>query len=239
MPLSLTGELTWITCARRMWEYARFGKDNGAPNLPIVKNNESILAMNAAGTGTVSLLKANASDGVELPGSLQVGTAGIIPISAPHGFANWQPAAATSGTDTTPADGTQFVSSLWIPANKTLTGVAYLIGSVGGTDKVYAALYSSSGALLANSSVTSGGATVGTAANVQTLAFTATYAAKGPGLFYVGISMNGNTARLRSVPAHCQAGLFAGSVSQVHGTVAAITAPTTFTADKAPVAFVY
>lgn len=166
-------------------------------------------------------------------------TGGIAQATAPHGFANWQPVAATSGTDTTPADGTQFVTSIFVPVNKTLAGVAYLIGSVGGTDKVYAALYDASGALLANSSVSGGGATVGTAANVQTLAFTSTYAAKGPAMYYVGISMNGNTARLRSVPAHTQAGLFAGSVSQTHGTVAAITAPTTFTADKAPVCYVY
>ena len=170
---------------------------------------------------------------------LNVQSGGITQAVEPAGFANWQPIAATSGTDTTPANGTQFVSSLWLPANKTITGVGYLIGSVGGTDKVYAALYSASGALLANSSVSGGGATVGTAANVQTLAFTSTYAAKGPALYYVGISMNGNTARLRTVPAHTQAGIYAGQVSQTHGTVAAITAPTTFTADKAPVLFVY
>lgn len=161
------------------------------------------------------------------------------PAMTPSGFANWQPVAATSGTDTTPASGTQFVTSIWIPATFTLTGVSYLIGSVGGTDKVYAALYDSTGALLANSSVSGGGATVGTAANQQTLAFTSTYALDYPGLYYVGISMNGTTARLRTIPAHTQAGLWAGSVSQTHGTVAAITAPTTFTADKAPVVFVY
>ncbi len=155
------------------------------------------------------------------------------------GAANWQPIAATSGTDTTPADGTQFVTSLWIPANVTLTGAAYLVGSVGGTDKVYAVLYSSAGAVLAQSSTASGGATVGTAAQIQTLAFTSTYAAVGPGLYFLGVSMNGTTARLRTVPAYCQAGLRAGSVAQAHGTVASITVPATFTADKAPVAFVY
>lgn len=155
------------------------------------------------------------------------------------GFSNWQPIAATSGTDTTPANGTQFVTSIFLPANKTLTGAAYLIGSVGGTDKVYAALYDANGALLANSSVSGGGATVGTAANIQTLAFTTAYVAHGPAMVYVGISINGTTARLRTVPAHTQAGIYAGSVAQSHGTVAAITPPSTFTADKAPVSFVY
>lgn len=165
-------------------------------------------------------------------------TGGIAQAVAPSGFANWQPIAATSGTDTAFADGTQFVTSLWVPVNFTITNISYLIGSVGGTDKVYAVLYDASGTNLANSSLTGGGATVGTAANIQTLALTATYAAKGPAMYYVGISANGATAKLRTVPAHCQAGLFAGSVAQAHGTVAAITEPTTFTADKAPVVFV-
>jgi hypothetical protein len=170
-------------------------------------------------------------------GGLIHGSGGATPITAPSGIANWQPIAATSGTDTTPANGTQFVTSIFIPHNKTITNINYLIGSVGGTDKVYGALYDSAGAVLASTSVSGGGATVGTAANIQTLALSATYAAKGPGLFYVGISMNGNTARLRSIPAFCQAGTWGNSVSQTHGTVAAITPMTAFTADKAPVVF--
>lgn len=166
---------------------------------------------------------------------------GLAQTTAPHGFANWQPVAATSGTDTTPADGTQWVTSLFVPVNKTVANISFLVGTVGGTDKVYAVLYSATGAVLANSSLTSGGATVGTAAQIQTLAMTTAYAFKGPSLCYVGISINGGTSRLRTVPAHTQAGLFAGSVAQTHGsspTVAAITAPTTFTADKAPLVFV-
>lgn len=167
---------------------------------------------------------------------------GVSPVSAPHGFANWQPIAATSGTDTTPVDGTQYVTSLFIPVNKTLTGISYLIGSVGGTNRAYAVLYSATGAVLANSVLTSGGTVVGTAANQQALAFTSTYASKGPQLYFVGISINGNTARVRTIPAHTQSGLFGGTVAQTHGsspTVAAITAPSTFTADQAPIVFAY
>lgn len=189
--------------------------------------------------GNLAVTGATTFTGAVANTAAQTLTGGIAQATAPHGFANIFPAAATTGTDTTPANGTQFVTSIFVPANKTLTGAGYLIGSVGGTDKVYAALYSATGALLANSSVTTGGATVGTAANAQTLDFTATYAAVGPAMYYVGVSMNGNTARLRTVPAHCSGGIFAGSVSQTHGTVAAITAPTTFTADKAPYIFVY
>jgi flagellar capping protein FliD len=169
-------------------------------------------------------------------GALTV-TGGITQANAPSGFGNWNNTAATSGTDTTPANGTQFVTSIFLPVNFTVTNITYLIGSVGGTDKVYAVLYDAAGAVLANTSLTSGGATVGTAANTQTLALTATYAAKGPRLIYVGISMNGNTARLRTVPAFTSFGLWGNSVAQTHGTVAAITPVTTFTADKAPIVF--
>jgi len=157
----------------------------------------------------------------------------------PTGFHNVLPATATSGTDTTPANGTQFVTSVFVHGNITIKGAAFLIGSVGGTDKVYAVLYDAAGVVLANSSLTSGGATVGTAANLQSLDFTSTYFAKGPAQYYVGISINGNTSRLRTIAAFCGGSLRAGSVSQTHGTVAAITVPTSFTADKAPFISLY
>jgi hypothetical protein len=162
-----------------------------------------------------------------------------FPIGTYSGAHNWQAIAETSGTDTTPANNTQFVTSIFLPANMTLTGASYLIGSVGGTDRVYAVLYSSAGAVLANSTLGSGGTVVGTAANVQQLAFTATYAALGPRMYYVGISMNGNTARLRTVPVHTQGSLWGNSVSQTHATVAAITPPTTFTDAKLPIVSLY
>lgn len=164
-------------------------------------------------------------------------TGGIIPASTPSGFANKVIATATEGTDTTPASGTQFVTSIFVPCNFTVTNINYLIGSVGGTDKVYGVIYDSTGAVVGNTSLTGSGATVGTSANIQTLALTSTQTLKGPGMYFVGISMNGNTARLRTVPAHTQGGLLCGQVSQSHGTVAAITVPSTFTADKGPLVF--
>lgn len=166
-------------------------------------------------------------------------TGGVASATQPHAFSNWEAPTATSGTDTAFADGTQFVTSIFLPVNKTITGVDFLVGSVGGTDKVYVVLYDADGAVLANSSLTAGGATVGTAAQVHRVALTATYAAAGGRIFYVGVSANGATAKLRTVPAHTQTGMFAGSVAQVHGTVAAITEPVTFTADKAPVITLY
>jgi hypothetical protein len=166
-------------------------------------------------------------------------TGGIVPPAAPHGFPNWQPIAATSGTDTAFVNGTLFLSSIFIPVNKTLTGVGFLLGSVGGTDRVVVNLWSTAGVNLAQSTTTSSGTVAGTAANTQEIAFTAQYAAVGPALYYVGVAGNTGTAKLRTVPAFTNAGIYAGSVSQTHGATTTLTVPTTFTADKAPVAYVY
>jgi hypothetical protein len=174
-------------------------------------------------------------DAISAPGGITVSPG--LTMAKRH--RNWQAIAATSGTDTTPANGTQFVTSIFIPANFTATGVGYLIGSVGGTDDVYAVLYDATGAVVANTSLTDGGALVGTAANAQELNFTSMVSVKGPALYFVGISMNGNTARLRTVPAHTQGGLLTDAVSQTHGTVAAITPPATFTANEGPIVYVY
>lgn len=192
----------------------------------------------------VQMLKATVTANMVVTGTASFSgaltpSAGIVPVSTPSGFHNWQPIAATSGTDTTPADGTQFVTSIFVPCNFTVTGVKYLIGSVGGTDKVYAALYTAAGALVGNSSVAGGGATVGTAAQRQSLALTATAAITGPAMYFVGISMNGTTARLRTIPIYTEGSVIGNSVAQTHGTVAAITAPTSFNDAKCPVVSLY
>lgn len=155
----------------------------------------------------------------------------------PYNIYTWQAVAATSGTDTACTNGTAYVGSIFVPMNCTVTGVQYLIGSVGGTDKVISSLHSSTGALLANSAAA--GLTVGTAANLQQVAFTSTYAAVGPAFYFLALTFNGTTAKFRSVPAHTQNGVIGNGVTQTFGTSAAFTAPTTFTADKVPVASLY
>ena len=157
----------------------------------------------------------------------------------PAGFHNLQNSSVAAGTDTACATNTQFVSSVFIPVNKTITGIAWLVGSTGGTDKAYGVLYDASGNALGFSTTASGGVTVGSAASVMTMDLTATYAAKGPAMFYIGVSVNGATAKVRTVPANLGAGIYAGTVTQTHGTVGAITPPTTFTANTAPYLYVY
>lgn len=169
-------------------------------------------------------------------------TTTATPTAVPGFYAGqWNPAAATSGTDTTPAEKKLFVTSIFVPVNKTIKGIGYLVGSVGGTNKVVAGLFSATGEILAHSSETTEGATVGTAAEMQALDLTAEYKATGPAVYFIGITMNGNTARLRTIPKNTAgANIFSEEISiTAKNVLAKITAPTAFTADKGPISWIY
>jgi hypothetical protein len=64
MPIPLSGNKDLWAYLKREWEYAISGRDTGAPNYPAVKSNEAVLSGNAAGNGTVPLVKADAADNV-------------------------------------------------------------------------------------------------------------------------------------------------------------------------------
>lgn len=176
-------------------------------------------------------------------GNVVANTAGTITSSALAGFygGGWNPAAATSGTDTTPAEKKLFVTSLFLPANKTIKGIGYLVGSVGGTNKAVAGLWNSAGTLLAHSSETTEGTLVGTAAEKQELPLTAEYKAVGPGMYFIGVTMNGNTARLRCIPKNTAGeNVLSEEITLAAKNVLAnITAPTAFKEDKGPIGWIY
>lgn len=166
-------------------------------------------------------------------------TGGVAPGSGSNTVfwtAGGAPTAVATGTDTACSNGDRYWSQLFIPANCTVTGLSYLIGSVGGTDKAIVELHDSTGALLATSATA--GTTVGTAGNIQSIAFTAAYSAKGPGLYYACVQFNGTTAKFRSylIPG---SKFIAGTAVGTFGTSAAITPGTTFTADKGPIMATY
>jgi hypothetical protein len=247
MAVSLTGDLGLWAYLKRMWSFANYGSDSGAPNYPIVKNNESVLAINAAGTGTVALIKASAADAVTIPGAVSATgaitpSAGIVPSAGSYAgpwAANYGPVAATSGTSTQGVANKQWISSLFIPANVTLTGLAFLIGTTGGTDKAIVALYDNAGNLVANSTTASSGTTVGTAANLQAIDFTATYAAVGPARYWASVQTNGTAAYIRTIPAFCSLGPVTSKTNASAVPAATITPVTTFTADVGPVCIPY
>lgn len=155
-------------------------------------------------------------------------------IQSPFMLGSFPTGTATTGTDTACTNGTTYYVGIQTLGDIYVSGVKYLIGSVGGTDKVIATIYDSTGTLIANSAAA--GATVGTAANSQDVSLTAPILIPGPSLLLVGITFNGTTAKFRSIPAFCNAGTgtIAGSATQTFGTItSAITVSTTlFTADK-------
>lgn len=145
----------------------------------------------------------------------------------------------TSGTDKAPVSGTRFSSTLWLPHIVTLTGIGFLLGSVGGTDLVLVELHDADGKLIANSALA--GVTAGTTATMQEIPFTAPVEVLGPGWYYVSVTMNGTTARLRTMAAATAMASTAltKSATGTFGTVGDLTVPTTFTADVGPIAYVY
>ncbi len=161
----------------------------------------------------------------------------------PYGLGTWQATVAASGTagggdNTACTSGTLYYASIWIPGDITITGIEYLIGNTGGTDKVIASLHDETGTLLANSAVA--GATVGTASQLQQLALTAPYSFGGPGLVLVGLTFNGTTAKFSTIPAFTHLNTLAGSATQTFGTPASfVPSTTTFTVAKGPIAALY
>lgn len=161
---------------------------------------------------------------------------------------DWANLQALTGADVACAAGTMNVRRIYVPEPVTVTGVQYLVGSVGGTHKVIATLYTAAGTLLRASAAA--GATVGTAALVQQVPFAldgalaaATTIALEPGYYWVGLTFEGTTPKFRAVLAANNVGteiIGNGGLAQTFGTITStITPPTTFTASKVPYAGTY
>lgn len=183
--------------------------------------------------GNVTVAGTLTSTGVFTP------TAGIAASATTKTiWGSWNPGVATNATSTTPSATVVYMTQIWVPHNQTMTGIAVLNAATVGTNKYVVALFDSSGTALANSN-TAGVLTTG-ASVWQKVAFTAPYTGVGPKTYWVGVYVNGTTDRFYSVPALGAMGGLAGSVSaQTFGTVAAVTLPTTFTADLGPVSYIY
>jgi hypothetical protein len=66
MAIALTGNVNVNACLRRVWESALHDIDNGAPIIPIAKNNELVYAVNAAGTSMVGMIRLDSSNQVRV-----------------------------------------------------------------------------------------------------------------------------------------------------------------------------
>ena len=170
-----------------------------------------------------------------LQGGIQLATAG-----GSKRFLTWPAITAlTNGTDTAPVAGTRFTCSLLIPHNVTLTGIGYLLGTVGGTDLVILELHDADGTLIANSALA--GTTAGTTATFQEISFTAPVEVVGPCWYFLSVTMNGTTARLRTIPTAVGVASTQNtkSATGTFGTLGTLTVPTTFTVNVGPIAYTF
>jgi hypothetical protein len=211
------------------------GNVQGARNLTTA---ESIAIVSSAGTLTQN------SNITSTSGVLNV----LLGISGgiPRNVGTWQNPSAAPGTYKQPVTTTMYVGSIFIPANMTITGIQYLIGTaVPVAEKVRAALYSVGGTRVAQT-VAGGTTMTGSASVTQQLAFDpGTYAAVGPRWHFIGLMFDTATANLVAmIPAGCDAG--SGVVgTAISGLTAltppsSITVPTTFPAGaNVPIASLY
>ncbi len=184
-------------------------------------SGSSAVDANLARSGAAALTLTGAltiSSGLTVTGAITAG-AGLSVTTA--FFPTVACTSLTQGSEQIPVAGSVYYSALWIPANYTITGAAVLNGATVGTDKWILALYNSAGTKVANSALA--GVTTSGADTFQQIAFTATYSALGPGLYYLSVSSNGTTDTFRRGVVNGQR---AGSATGVFGTLAAITPPT-------------
>lgn len=188
-------------------------------------NNGNVTVTHAAGTLTNS-------------GSL-TNTGGLAPAggftASCRNFAvgGLVPAVSSDFTNSTPVNTEAYVGEVFVPANCTATGVAVFNGS-DVTDNIKVGLYSSAGALLAQSASTAG---AGPDA-YQLVPFTGTYALVGPATYYIVGTYAAGTSRYNAPPL----GAFGcGKLTGlVFGTLPpTMTPPTTFTANLCNIASLY
>lgn len=205
------------------------------------------LTINAKGTGTIGI--GSVSTGVVTITPATTVTGALTPtggVVAAGGFSiapnlihtGGIPAdVSTFGSELTIVNTELYVAQVFIPANCTVTGVSFMTGATtDGNAKVM--LFDSTGARVAISASTD--ISGFTADTYNRVAFTGTYAAKGPATYYIGIICDTNTNIINTHTfGDFRAGKITGLVYATEAGYATITPPTTFTTALGPVASLY
>lgn len=212
---------------------------NGTTNLGLfsqIKCSSGVTCSNSS--GKMQIVAGSTSGAVTFGGALTL-TGGVASSAATKTiWGTWSPAAVANATSATPAATSVYMTQIWVPHNETVTGIGVLNAGTVGTNKYIVALFDSTGAVVANSALA--GVITSGASAFQKVPFTATAAILGPKTYWLAIYMNGAVDRYYAVPTLGQMSGLAGEVTgQTFGTVAAVTLPTSFTADKGPVAYLY
>lgn len=154
---------------------------------------------------------------------------------------NWAaggaPVAPTSGNNTTMVAGTAYWVQLYLEQSQTLTGLEFLTGTTAGTDQWIGALYNNAGNAVA---VTALQTVTSLVNSLEKFPFTSTYAASGPGWYFVTLQSTGTTNKFQSytVPG---AAYGAGAIAGTTSTQAAIAIATLvgYTNNDGPISCVY
>ncbi len=142
----------------------------------------------------------------------------------------------TFGADVVSVAGTIYAAELVINSNFDLTIATILNGATVGSDKIILALYNYAGVLVAHTDL-AGTLTVG-ANSPQTLPFTATYSAVGPGRYFFAYQCNGTTDTARKIAANTFIDVITSSTAGAFGTLPTIAPGSTFTANLGPIGWV-
>lgn len=181
-----------------------------------------------------------AQDGVEgtIHNPVSVTTLPTV-INSEAGF----PISVTApGSDQACDDGDRHFTEINIPYRMSVTGIWYLVGSVGGTDSVDLELFTSAGVLVTGGSTAESsvkfGAIVGTAATIQSDAFTGGAITVEPGRYFISAQFSGTTAKFRS-PAVTGSKFITDEDTGTQHTPASITPGTAFVKDKGIIGGIY
>lgn len=145
---------------------------------------------------------------------------------------------STDGTNLSAVVTELYVAELFVPCNMTITGASVLWGdATEGNAKI--CLFDSAGTRVAISASTDISAYTADSFGSR-IAFSSTYAAKGPATYYLGVICDSSSNRINThILGNFGAGKITGLVYATEAGYATITPPTTFTTGLGPIATLY
>ena len=218
------------------WGGKDWGSYSAVGSLPNVAADAADVAIgDVASVGGVRYVCTTATSGsaVWKVTSPTEGAAWLWPAYTPDGGA-----LTALGTSVTASASTVIhYTDITIPHRRVVTGVGLLVGTTLTTDSCKVHLFDSSGALLASSASTlMSGLTADT---FNQIALTAAQTVS-PGRYFVGVSINGTTAEIQCLDATHPIAICEAEGSHVYATPDDLTSiATTFTADVAPIFYLY
>ena len=210
--------------------------DSGSnTNLTINAKGSGTIGIGSVSTGAVTITPATTHTGAVTPTGGIAAAGGFSASPRGHIHTGSYPAIiSTSGNDSTPSTTETYVSEVFVPCNMTITGVAVFNGS-NVTGNMTVGLASSAGTPIAAAKSAS---TAGSGVDAyQLVPFATPYAAVGPATYFIQVQYDSATARYNTHTVGTHGVLV--QTTQVYGTLASFTPPTTFVTNVSNMASLY